>query len=376
MTSYIYLEDSTTLPFLKKELLFVDPYNIVVSSDNKEQLLSSISDEIKNQILIGWSTRESVSYPRFNLKNYFYKLTPNPNINILPTLEIPLDTETLFDSRSLELLNQSEKFERVYLFWSGGIDSTLMLAAILKNWTNTEKLTVVLNHFSIQEHPVFYQTYIKNRLLVISTDEFFNRTIEFTHDNLYVTGDLGDPLITFDGFDNFDAAFPGVVNKSWKTNIDSIVKYFSSNSNKKQALYTVSQIIKTASDTNVLLETVHDFLWWVNYNWGYDTDLIYMLWQYQDLSREIDTKKFLEENIFFWFNSVECQNWAVSLSGTDQRHRKYAFKKYIYDFDKDTEYFKNKTKEYSTPKNPQVIKNKQVLAVDTDYTLYYRHIKI
>jgi hypothetical protein len=140
-------------------------------------------------------------------------------------------------------------------------------------------------------------------------------------------------------------------------------------------MYTVSQIIKTASEAKVLLETVHDFLWWVNFNWGYDTDLIYMLWQYQDLSTNIDTKKFIEENVFFWFNSVECQNWAVSLLGTEQRDGKYAFKKYIYDFDNDLEYFNHKKKEISTPKNSKMLKNKQVLAIDTNYNLYYRNIK-
>jgi len=105
-----------------------------------------------------------------------------------------------------------------------------------------------------------------------------------------------------------------------------------------------------------------------------------MLWQYQDLSNVVNTKKFIEENIFFWFNNLECHNWAVSLIGTSYRSQddiyKYAFKKYIYNFDKDLEYFKYKEKEYSTPKNPQVVKNKQVLAVDTDYNLYYRNIKI
>jgi hypothetical protein len=312
----------------------------------------------------------------YNKMIRFYKLKRNSKINILPNGKSALDTETLFDSRSLALYTASEKYNRVYLFWSGGIDSTLMLASVLKNWTNTEKLTVVLNHFSIEEHPLFYQTYIKDRLLIINTDDFFNRVIGFDHNNIYVTGNFGDPLITFDGFNNFNSQYPGISNMPWKTNIDTIIKYYSANSNKKLAVYTVSQIIKTSSEAQIPLETVHDFLWWVNYNWGYDTDLNYKLWQYQDLSSDIDTKKFIEENIFFWFNSLECQNWAVSLSGTDQRNGKYAFKKYIYDFDKDEQYFRYKKKEYSTPKNPQVIKNKQVLAVDSDYNLYYRNIKL
>jgi hypothetical protein len=376
MSNYIYLEDSINLPLLDKDLLFVDPYRIVLSSDNRDQILSSIDVDIKHQILIGWTTRESISYPRFNLATYFYKLKRNSKINILPNGKSALDTETLFDSRSSELYTASEKYNRVYLFWSGGIDSTLMLASVLKNWTNIEKLTVVLNHFSIEEHPLFYQKYIKDQLSIINTDDFFNRVIGFDHNNIYVTGNFGDPLITFDGFNNFNSQYPGISNMPWKTNIDTIIKYYSVNSNKKLAVYTVSQIIKTSSEAQIPLETVHDFLWWVNYNWGYDTDLNYKLWQYQDLSSDIDTKKFIEENIFFWFNSLECQNWAVSLSGTDQRNSKYAFKKYIYDFDKDKQYFRYKKKEYSTPKNPQVIKNKQILAVDFDYNMYYRNVKI
>jgi hypothetical protein len=376
MSNYIYLKDLKDFPLLDKELFFVDPYRIALTSVNRDKLISNVHKHIRDDILIGWTTRESIAYPRFNLSTYFYNIKTNPKINILPNTDSVLDTEILFDSRSLELYRLSEKYNRVYLFWSGGIDSTLMLSAVLKNWSDTEKLTVVLNHFSIEEHPMFYQTYIKDKLSIVNTDDFFNCKIEFNHDNLYVTGDLGDPLITFDGYDNFDTAFLGIMNMPWKKNIDSIIKYYSANSNKKLAVHTVSQIIKTASEAQVSLETVHDFLWWVNFNWGYDTDLIYMLWQYQDLSTDIDTKTFIEENIFFWFNSLECQNWAVSLSGTDQRNGKYAFKKYIYNFDKDEQYFQYKKKEYSTPKNPQVVKNKQVLAVDTNYNLYYRDIKL
>jgi hypothetical protein len=375
MSNYIYLEDNETLPFLDKELFFIDPYQITLTSSNRDKLLSSIDKNIRNDILIGWATRESISYPRFNLSTYFHNVKPNSKINILPNNDSTLNTETLFDSRSLELYRLSEKYSQVYLFWSGGIDSTLMLVAVLKNWADTKKLTVVLNHYSIDEHPSFYQKYIKDKLSIVNTDNFFNCEIEFDHNNLYVTGDLGDPLITFDRYDYFETAFPGIITMSWKKNVDTIVKYYSVNSDKKQAMYTVSQIIKTASEAKVLLETVHDFLWWVNFNWGYDTDLIYMLWQYQDLTTNIDTKKFIEENVFFWFNSVECQNWAVSLIGTEQRDGKYAFKKYIYDFDRDEQYFRYKKKEYSTPKNSQVIKNKQVLAVDTNYNLYYRNLK-
>lgn len=381
MSRYIYLDQSATLPLLDKNLIFVNPLTIIISSSYRDQILSSVSQTIKNQISIGWTTGTLITYPRFDLENYFYKIKPNPIINILPNSQSPLDTETLFDSRSLELYRLSNKYEKVYLFWSGGIDSTVMLSAVLKNWPNTEKLVVVLNQHSITEHSSFYQNFILEKLSIVLTDDFFNNKIKFNHENLYVTGDLGGPLITFDdGYDNFMKCFPEILNEPWKKNIDKIIKYFSANSNKELAKYAVREAIKTSSKSRIVLETVHDFLWWIEFNWGYDTDLVYMLWQYQDLDESVDTKKFMEENVFYWFNSIECQNWTVSLSGTGLRGQndifKYAFKKYIYDFDNDYQYFKYKKKEISTPKNLQVLKNKRIVAVDTDYNLYYQNIKV
>lgn len=379
MSNYIYLDQTNQLPLLDQKLIFVSPYQLVVTSDNRPRLLSNMTVREKNEILVGWATNESISYPRFNLDNYIYNIEKNNKIHILPNSDTPVDTDTVFDNRARELYNISKKYKAVYVFWSGGIDSTLILSAILKNWGNIEKLVVVLNNFSIQEHTTFYQNFIKDKIKTVSTDLFFNNCIEFNHENLYVTGDLGDPLITFDGHDVFEHLHPGILNKPWKYHAKKIIDYFAWTSSSKAANVTFLEIIKTSAEAKMPLETVHDFLWWINFNWGYDTDLIYVLWQYQTLSDHVDTKRFIEENVFYWFNSVECQNWTVSLIGTDQRSKdgisKYAFKKYIYDFDKDLEYFNHKKKEISTPKNPQVNKNKQILAIDSEYTMYYRDIK-
>jgi hypothetical protein len=377
MSRYIYLKDSPIWPLTQQELVFVDQYRILSSSRYQIDLLSSLDTTNLNRLLLKKSTHDYPNYPRFTPdRSFLYKISPNPKLLVMPDDLQAVCTVTAFNNRALELYKKSEFFENVYVFWSGGIDSTAILSAILQTWPDTKKLKVVLNHFSIAENQCFYDKYIRFNLETISTDLFFDKLIRFDHQNLYVTGDLGDSTITFTGYDEFEFRHPGLLNKSWRSNIDAIVDYLSHNSNQDLAKATFIEIVESARQAKIELETVHDFFWWVGFNWAYSLEISFFLWQYQDFDNSIDVKQFQEENIFYWFNSVEFQNWALSLIGSELRACdgicKYAFKKYIYDFDKNRDYFKHKIKEDSTPKNIRMFKNKRILAIDKNYNIYYR----
>lgn len=377
MPKYYPIEQTSELPLANVPLLCLTFANIIFSYDNVEDYVKNLNRDAKNELILFNAFKESISQPRFNLDSYFYKnISVNQRIGILPDFKRYLDTTALFDLRANELFEISKNYENTYIFWSGGIDSTLILCSILKNWPSLKNLVVVLNQNSIDENTTMYEKYVRNKLTVVNTDLFMDKSVKFSHDHLYVSGDLGDPLITFDGYGRFRKQYPEILDKSWKTNIQKIIDYFNYNQQFNIGTYAVNQVIKSFSKLETQPQTVHDFLWWINFNWGWNSEFYAFLWSYHDVDYDLDTKKFIENNMFYYFNSVECQNWAVGLIGTSQSNHnnisKYPFKQYIFDFNKDFDYFKHKEKEFSGIKNSQMLQNKKIMAVDTDFNLYYR----
>jgi hypothetical protein len=377
MPVFSEIKQTAELPLTDISLLCITFADIIFSYDNVEDYVKNLNQDSKNELLLSHAFKESISQPRFNLDSYFYKnIVVNKQISILPDFKTNLDTTELFDLRAQELFEASKNYNNTYIFWSGGIDSTLILCSVLKNWPSLKNLVVVLNQNSIDENTTMYENYIRNKLTIVNTDLFLDKTVKFSHEHLYVSGDFGDPLITFDGYREFKNQYPVILDKSWKTNLQKIIEYFNSNQRFNSGKHAVTQVIKSFGKLKIQPRTVHDFLWWVNFNWGWNTELYAFLWSYHDIDYDLDIKKFIENNMFYYFNSVECQNWAISLIGTAQTNynniSKYPFKQYIFDFNKDIDYFKYKEKEFSGIKNKKMLNNKKIMAVDEHFNLYYR----
>lgn len=107
----------------------------------------------------------------------------------------------------------------VYVAWSGGIDSTAVLVAMLMQaqarpqHERRSRLVVLLDDESIVESPNFYQKFIQdNKLQTLFRNDkplsWHEHCIRSTHPaarNILVTGELGDQLF---GSDRCKAAFP------------------------------------------------------------------------------------------------------------------------------------------------------------------------
>jgi len=371
------------LPLLATDFYFINPQMILNTSQHREAILESLDSSTKTSLLFGLHMNPGSVYPRFNRNNFFYKVSTIPTYSFLPNLHNKrvLDFSDITDARALELERKSNNVDNVYLFWSGGIDSTVILAAILKNWKNEnlEKLVVVLNQYSIDENKNMYENYIHAKLKTESTDKFFNGELNFSDENIYVDGNVGD-TVSYLMLEHFDSKYPGYYNKPWKKHINILIEHFSEYETIEHGRDTYKKIVRSLSENKFEVETIYDFLWWMTFNWLHDKLLYNILWQYTPcFNRNTDIKKFLEENMFQWFNSNDYQDWMVSSISTSLRigdnitTNKLAYKKYIFDFDKNLEYFKYKQKEYSTPKNK--VKDSHIIlcGIDTEYNYYYRY---
>jgi hypothetical protein len=74
-----------------------------------------------------------------------------------------------------------------YVYWSGGIDSTLVLVSFLK-YADRKDIKVCCSSASLDENLHFYQNYIKNCV------EIFDSNFELPTDGTHITGDCGDTI--------------------------------------------------------------------------------------------------------------------------------------------------------------------------------------
>jgi len=121
-------------------------------------------------------------------------------------------------NRARTLWERTEKTvvsSSIYVGWSGGIDSTAALVALLQTATTSRRrrLKVVLDEESMVENPTFYRNFIGGGKLEevprqgqpLSWHE--DRIRRENAANVFVTGELGDQLF---GSDRCKAAFPDV----------------------------------------------------------------------------------------------------------------------------------------------------------------------
>lgn len=376
--SNIFLPGSLTQwPYLNTDFHYFNPSRVFTPA-NYMPLNECLSYDMRNKIRFGYYTQTSATYPRFDPEDFLYKIKPNPIYNILPDVNPRLERfSDIADARAIEIEKLSEKVSTVYLFWSGGIDSTTILVSILKNCSAAflSKVVVVVNSYSIAEFPNMYYGHVHKKLAEVSTDEFLSGNIVPNNNSIYLTGDVGDPIFGFDDIVGYDSLFPNSFNTPWKKQIDNLISFFNRVDDTK-GVVVCQAIIDSLAAAQIEVDTVYDFLWWTNFNWGHDIDLFHN-WIYGVLPETINGKKFVEENMVYFFNCKAFQNWSVASIGTDLKvgkkasSHKLAAKKYIYDFIRDRYYLIYKVKEPSAPKNIQILHRPRLVGVDTSYNFYY-----
>jgi hypothetical protein len=277
------------------------------------------------------------------------KIITNPiNCHVLPFLEIPQITEAkdfndICDERARELLNTNRNIAVMY---SGGIDSTLILSAFLKNTTKDKlnKITVLLSEHSIEENPNFYRSHVLPNFKCVSS---YNFSRYLGNDQyLLISGEHGDQLygsavtahfVNLYGYNALYSAYNDAV----------LIDFIRSRlpfQKKKYAERLYCELKKVVDAAPVQIETVYEFFWWLNFATKWQDVYVRILPYAQDLS-----KVKLQENYTTFFSTDEFQIWSMSSykkHGTEKGVAKYDSKKYIIDVSKDQD-FMNKPKKGS-----------------------------
>ena len=294
-----------------------------------------------------------------------------------PTFEMP-EYDPLFaksfsqvtDERALEikkLINEhNQKFAVMY---SGGIDSTIVLCALIKNLTSEELKNVVIatSSHAIVENPTFWQQFVYGKFKILDSASMkYDSLIEMGYRP--ITADEGDCIfgtaLGLTLYTNYDAYLIGMDQESrsrlsaikgkitsnevhYSQYKDVIIKHFSQPHDPMFGENFYNKFVKNIETSSVPIHSLHDFFWWMIFNIKYLNCSIRGAIYFND---RIPVKEAIYDWIVNWFNGADYQRWSMVNNnngekiGYSQSTYKMAGRKYIYDLDKNSWYFHFKVK--------------------------------
>ena len=264
-----------------------------------------------------------------------------PNATSVPKMANPLSTEECIEDSVFQLCELADKHsggvlsnKKIYVLWSGGIDSSTALLGIwryARHLFNQSRVIVLHTESSTNESPFIYKWMLENNIQaeqVSSVIEFLKGqsqapdSITNDNNNIYVTGELGDQIMG--NFYNM-GAFP-LLNDEVNFLSKDVFSFLNpiEDKERKDSWYEFSRLIYDNRKTDI--ETVFDLLSWANFTCKYEHPK-YRLWL--STGRKKPTYNF--------FDTYEFQNWAMNnnwrekCNGNWWTQYKMPWKKFIYD---------------------------------------------
>lgn len=303
-----------------------------------------------------------------------WSITPT----VIPIPEInnnELRFDRVIESIAEQFCNHAtQSGKKVYVCWSGGIDSTAILVSILKiaSAEFLKNLTVLYSSNCVTENAYFFSYFIKEKLQSENIDTF-SVTPENYDKIIMVDGEAGNQVMGQTSIHKLIyAGRLDLLNQPWRT-IKNINQLLIGATDLAKQLLTES-----IEHAPVPIETGCDFLWWTNFNFKFDDVLLRKALNYTQHLDPAQSKLFYEQGLYRFYTHPEMQVW--SMIAKDLRREsskympKYIPKKYIFEFDHNEFYFSNKSEEGSSSYaffNQDVgSKTTGIFALDKDWNKY------
>lgn len=262
--------------------------------------------------------------------------------------------EEVCNIRAQELLQRADaKAVPIYIFWSGGIDSTLVTISLLKNATEDQKknITLLLSEDSIAEYPNFYRDHIHRKIKTESSNMF---PYLMGGNYLIVNGEHNDQIFGSDAIAKFMMRF-GDAEIHKKYSRDTYFTFFNETLDDavatNQFLDLFERLIQNAP---VPILRNYDFLWWINFSLKWQNVFMRTLSYTAPRNRKFITMEYIRTLYAPFYNTEEFQLW--SMLNPDKKIKdtwktyKWAAKQVIYDYTNDANYRDNKIKKGSLAK--------------------------
>lgn len=297
--------------------------------------------------------------------------------SIPPGFEMPeydpsfnLSFEEITDLRAAEIKRLiNEKNQKFVVMYSGGLDSTVVMSALIKNLSIEElkNVSVCANGHSMIENPIFWKKFIWNKFKIYDS-------AQFKYDDLIelglrpITADEGDCIFgtmsflelqqNYEYYLNQTSAdsrnkLSGLKNKMASADVhyseykDLIIKHWSIPSNPKLGESWYEKFEKNIRTSKVPIVSLHDYYWWILFNIKWVSCAIRIS---VFLNDRLDYGTVINEWAVNWFASKEYQLWSMVNNNNEEKiingptTYKMAARNYIYDLDKNEWYYYFKLK--------------------------------
>ncbi len=249
----------------------------------------------------------------------------------------------LCDARGAEIIAEARREHRgIAVLWSGGIDSTCALIAIIKAATAQQELgrvRVMLSMSSIHEYPGFFLRHIDGQVAV---QPVTHPIAEFLDPGLLnVTGEHGDQLFGSHLLQSYVRR--GVAHADYREILPLVLLERLRNPlSARRVRRYLEPVIATAP---VPIRSLFDCMWWLNFT---------LKWQEVSLRLAVfrgDETRAVVDSLRHFFRDERFQRWALAhtpgrpvAAWTDYKE---VAKRYILEFTGDDRYFRTKEKEDS-----------------------------
>lgn len=280
--------------------------------------------------------------------------------------------EEICNERAKDLLSRAERLNApVYVLWSGGIDSTLVLVSLLKNATPEQKKTIIvlMSEISITENPRFYDEHIRGVLKTATSSSVPSvvgnscMLISGEHNDQIFGSDIMIKLIVRHG--------NGVLHEPYTRD-----RFFQQYAESIEDPAIINRFLdlfeKLRGICPIPLTSNFDFAWWINFSLKWQAVNVRMLTFVAPERAATVTAEYVRDYFEPFYNTVDFQLW--SLNNHDKKIKdewrtyKWVCKEIIYDFTGDAEYRDNKLKRGSLGNFVKQVESFTFL--DSEYKLY------
>jgi hypothetical protein len=292
-----------------------------------------------NVLLIDRS--EKITLP-FNFKLYDKFKMPEMDTSF------DLTYEQCCDRRATEIYELSKELDKpIYIFYSGGMDSTLVLVSFLKviPENDRDRLVLLMNTNSIKEYPHMYYTYIRGKIKTVSSNNFSKY---FDKSCILVGGEFNDQLF---GSDIVKLVYQkyGFATVKMRYSREIITKLFLDvGMDSESANIWYDLLDESCKNSPVALVTVFDFLWWLNFNFKWQAVFFRLVIRCDKQYQSSIDDDFLNTYYHHFYGEEYFQLWSMTNQDTKIQDKwdtyKFLPKQIIYEFTNDAEYRDNKTK--------------------------------
>jgi hypothetical protein len=280
-----------------------------------------------------------------------FALARDPWHSRLPQPSKFVDFDSITDERCHQL--REHQWDRPWLVeWSGGLDSTLVLCALLKNLNKQDlaNITVGMTPVSIYENPNFFHNCIKGKLQIkdITAPDYQN--LYKTH--YLITGEPADMLTG--GALAMHACSNGLdLTLPWRDNQSVILDFFAGTSagsaGAQWLIDTMAHDIENREETYPPVDNILEWFHWINLSWKWTTKQIYKF------KPGLHDPKQYFHSLINWFDTDDYQNWSINhgrysliTDGISLNSYKKDFRRYIMRIFPDHYYAQFKIKVAST----------------------------